>query len=382
MPIVFIHGVAQRRGPKYDEAVRLRDALFRQYVYKHLRIPAEMPVTDAYWGDVAAEFRWGMASVPTEGIEPLGAEVPFEDVVLAEFVDTELEREDRVLTSVACVDPESAFDLLWSVAAMDANKPRLEQLAALAHRASSILPNLTSADVQTTDDEQLLDRFVEIILSEGEGGAGYEAFGVDEVIDQLSEGLIRIRGSAGRLLGRGAVKLLRSKLHERAALFFGDVTKYLGERGTSCNNAGPIAATVMTAVDESIASSPHTPLIIVAHSMGGNIAYDILSLFRPDIKCDVLITVGSQVGLFEELCLLAKGRSEGCPNLSKVAALPNVSRWINIFDRNDILSFAAAKIFDNVDDYAYSTGKGVVKAHCSYFTMPSFYRRLAARLGG
>ena len=142
MPIVFIHGVATRRGARYDQAVRARDALFRRYVYERLHLPAGLPVTNAYWGDDAAEFRWGNASVPTEGIEAFGVETPFEDVALAEFVDAELEAEDRALTSVANVDPELAFDLLWSVAAIGADETRIGQLAEVAHRASSIFPNL------------------------------------------------------------------------------------------------------------------------------------------------------------------------------------------------------------------------------------------------
>ncbi len=52
-----------------------------------------------------------------------------------------------------------------------------------------------------------------------------------------------------------------------------------------------------------------------------------------------------------------------------------------MFDSNDILGFAAEKIFDGVDDDRYSTGKGVLAAHSTYFIRPSFYHRLAARLG-
>ena len=122
------------------------------------------------------------------------------------------------------------------------------------------------------------------MLPRGWSGADNEAFGADEVIDELSEALIRIRGAASRLCGRGAVKLLRSKLHENAAVFFGDMMAYLNERGTTHDSAGSIAKTIMTTIDESLASPPQTPLVIVAHSMGGNIAYDILSQFRPDLK--------------------------------------------------------------------------------------------------
>ncbi len=43
-------------------------------------------------------------------------------------------------------------------------------------------------------------------------------------------------------------------------------------------------------------------------------------------------------------------------------------------------SVPAEKIFYGVKDYRYSTGKGALAAHSSYFVRPSFYDRLAARL--
>ena len=69
-----------------------------------------------------------------------------------------------------------------------------------------------------------------------------------------------------------------------------------------------------------------------------------------------LVTVGSQVGLFEELCLLQKSKEAGCPDGPvQVGKLGNVSEWINVFDRNDLLGFAATRIFEDVSDFGYST---------------------------
>jgi hypothetical protein len=115
--------------------------------------------------------------------------------------------------------------------------------------------------------------------------------------------------------------------------------------------------------------------------MGGGIVYDVLSYYRPDIRVQTLVTVGSQVGLFEELCLLQAGKQAGCPDgPTRVAKLDNVEEWINVFDRNDLLGFATERIFEGVKDFGYSTGRGLFAAHSSYFTMPSFYRRLAERV--
>jgi hypothetical protein len=262
----------------------------------------------------------------------------------------------------------------------DGRSPRRTGLPRLA--AASGLQGIDFASA-AADDEELLEQLVEILRGnlEDEPDEQLESFGGDQVLDRLSEGLIRVRGAAGRLIGRGATNLLRSKLHENAALFLGDVMTYVNERGETAADAGPIATKVIADIDAAVSDAPDTPLMIVAHSMGGNIAYDVLSHFRPDLECDLFLTVGSQVGLFEELCLLAKAKQEHCPDLAKVPALPNVKRWINVFDYNDVLGFAGKKIFDGIEDFSYSTGKGVVKAHSSYFLTPSFYRRLAGRLG-
>jgi broad specificity phosphatase PhoE len=386
MPIVFVHGVATRRGAEYEEAVTARNALFRRYVYDRLGLASTVPVTSAYWGDDAARFRWNHASVPAEGVESFGPATPLEDAILAEFVEGELDRDDRALVAVAEADPECAFDLLWSAAAIDADDEMADALASLAYRASQLLPAMESAELVAgvSNDEEMLERLVEILRNdlEEEPDDRVESFGGDQILDRLSEGMIRIQGAAGRLSGRGATKLLRSKLHENGALFLGDVMTYLNERGETADDAGPIASRVMAAIDQAILESPDGRLVIVAHSMGGNISYDVLSHFRPTLECELFLTVGSQVGLFEELCLLAKSKQQQCPDVAKVPALPNVKRWINVFDYNDVLGFAAEKIFDGVEDFKYSTGKGVVKAHTSYFFMPSFYRRLADRIGG
>ena len=43
--------------------------------------------------------------------------------------------------------------------------------------------------------------------------------------------------------------------------------------------------------------------MIVGHSLGGVITYNILTHFAPEIAVDVFVSVGSQVALFEEMTL-------------------------------------------------------------------------------
>jgi dienelactone hydrolase len=79
-----------------------------------------------------------------------------------------------------------------------------------------------------------------------------------------------------------------------AALFVGDVFKYLQNSG-KVGDEGPIVKIVSDAfrnADE-IRRKTKEPLVILGHSMGGNIAYDILTHFPPDLQCDLFLTVGA-----------------------------------------------------------------------------------------
>lgn len=122
--------------------------------------------------------------------------------------------------------------------------------------------------------------------------------------------------------------------------------------------------------------------MIIAHSFGGEIVYDILTRFAPDLEVDALITVGSQVALFEEMKLyLASSETIPInPPTGKVPKPTNLKRWLNVFDTNDILSYRVEPVFTGVQDYLYDTGYSTLQAHGGYFLRPSFYTRLAARL--
>jgi hypothetical protein len=37
-------------------------------------------------------------------------------------------------------------------------------------------------------------------------------------------------------------------------------------------------------------------------------------------------------------------------------------------------------VFNDVEDYKYSTGKGALKAHGTYLMLPSFHQRFSERL--
>jgi hypothetical protein len=123
-------------------------------------------------------------------------------------------------------------------------------------------------------------------------------------------------------------------------------------------------------------------LVIVAHSMGGNIVYDLLtSVLADKLKVDAFITVGSQVGLFKELALYTEDRgTEATSAATRIAKPAAVGTWINVFDPMDVLGFAASGVFQEVHDYAFSNDASVLQTHSQYFFRPAFHERLRARM--
>jgi hypothetical protein len=71
--------------------------------------------------------------------------------------------------------------------------------------------------------------------------------------------------------------------------------------------------------------------IVLAHSLGSVVAYETL-LAEPDLRLDLLVTMGSPLGLpgvvFERLE----------PAGAHLKPLPNVARWVNVADQGDIVA--------------------------------------------
>ena len=127
--------------------------------------------------------------------------------------------------------------------------------------------------------------------------------------------------------------------------------------------------------------------MLITHSMGGQIAYDVVSSFLPatgsNIKVDFWCATASQVGFFEELNMFLASSADFSKATGKRTpiAQKNLGHWWNVWDRNDILSFTTKGIFeDGIDDESYWSGMSVAAAHGGYLERPSFYRRFAEKL--
>ncbi len=94
------------------------------------------------------------------------------------------------------------------------------------------------------------------------------------------------------------------------------------------------------------------PFVVIGHSQGSMIAYDVLSRLDPQaITVSLLVTIGSPLGLAEVkdfVCRLTGQRRLECPRC--------VDRWVNVVDPLDPVALDE----DLADDYA---AKGRLKDH-------------------
>lgn len=238
-------------------------------------------------------------------------------------------------------------------------------------------------------DEQLLNRLV--TEAKTAAPAGVQALGVlNNVLNPLAAASAKFKASmqsaAMTVLDRSgdfaSTKLLawqRRPLNETLGRFFGDIFIYLDTRGDK-GAPGPIPKLILDAIDTAKAAGPaNEPLVVIGHSLGGVICFDLFGHFRPDLTIDLFVTVGSQISHFEEI----KRFKTSKPTIKGPQRAPtpaNIKRWINVFDEVDIFSYACDQVFDRVVDFEYDTQTYVLKSHGAYFEQDRFYARLRARI--
>jgi hypothetical protein len=428
MPLVFVHGVAVRRGQSTDEknafdsAVRARDQLFRSVAMRGLvRPPAVQHIENPYWGDEGATFSYDLVSIPASDTEAFGASddpvaqvlmetVPADVAVRAnqqpngdQLILVTLARERSLEHAIdAVVAAAGIREVDTSVATADEQAHELAEFAAKALAYAVSNPDLSwltalhpvTNEPRIQSDEDFLEALTQRVEEFAAAGRTSETFGGIAVLNRLKATARSIAKVAKRTLGAivgaaggaalGAalggtpgvtIEALRPIATRRGGMFFGDVFAYLAKRKK-------IAGIVMDALDAGDAkrTAMDDKLIVVAHSMGGNIVYDILSSFRPKMNVNLLVTVGSQVGLFKELCLYAEDEGKTPIAPKKVAKPDSIQRWINVFDPMDALAFAAEGVFEDVKDFAIANNGTAFDAHVLYFVRPVFHERLRARM--
>jgi hypothetical protein len=423
MPIVLVHGVAVRSSAYWPGV----DTFLRRFVAPVIADdPKGVPILRAYWGDLAASFAWDGISRPLTqllGQGATGQAQPAERAIVAADLGPALGAAPRVesprpeaggqlssgrVTHGASrpapalrprdLPPEQLSDLLATVIANTRLAGEDQGLAAIAADAVAHDPaTRAELDTSSSKDEDMLvlrRRLQAEIQQEYQEGGPLVGMGPLDRIGQIVERLDEALDRGGDLPGAVATRVLaefRSPINELATTFIGDVLTYLRGRGDT-GNPGPIPARVvetLVAAREAQHRRNGEPIIVLSHSMGGQIIYDLITAFIPgmadlhDVRIDFWCATASQVGLFEELKLfLASSPDYGKAKGNQVPFPPRerLGVWWNVWDHNDFISYRADKIIDGVIDESYNSGMGLVAAHSGYVQRPSFFRTFASKL--
>ncbi|WP_439366200.1 hypothetical protein ACNJYD_10080 [Bradyrhizobium sp. DASA03005] len=382
MPLVFVHGVANRPSLEQTEAIAQRDALFRAIVFRS----ADTVIKNPDWGSHAAAFDVKMPWLPKPtgnqafGVANASGEVGLgriakvdgiQAVDLAAYAALEKALRDGQAKPGAATNT-NLISLVTEIA--DYLEP-----AVLAQGKGQ--PKGIPALVATKDDE-FADALQGELQLKKAGTA--QAFGIK---DRIKEAVDELGGWIGNAASDAVLRAKRADLSKSVTYFLGDIFVYLKQRdvvgvqGVRDRIFEPILKDLIAAAN--VKKNENEPLVVIGHSLGGVLLYDILTddqcLKRlsdeaPKFKIDALLTVGSQPGFFADLKLYGDRGAALLPRPK------SVSRWMNVYDFTDVFSFLCEPVFADVEDFGYDTSVDLLHAHSAYFQKPSFYKRLQLRL--
>ncbi|MEV8225306.1 hypothetical protein AB0P41_04420 [Streptomyces sp. NPDC079167] len=176
------------------------------------------------------------------------------------------------------------------------------------------------------------------------------------------------RGPLLRMAGRPLVRLgsryavrRRRALTDAAHPAAGDILRYLARGEDMRQGLRDLVGTL------------EPPVVLLGHSLGGIISLDTL-ISGPLPGVELLITVGSQGSFLYETGAL--------PMLAHPDPLPgHVPPWLNIYDRRDLLGYAAEPLFPGrAQDVATDSRQPFPVAHSAYWTDPAVYGAIGERL--
>ncbi|GGN44330.1 hypothetical protein [Streptomyces fuscichromogenes] len=128
-------------------------------------------------------------------------------------------------------------------------------------------------------------------------------------------------------------------------------------------------------IADTVAKAPGGAVTLLGHSLGGVACLETM-VERGAGKVDQLITVGSQGPYFHEIDALA--------TLPAGHKLPDAfpARWLNVYDPNDFLSYAAEGVFtDRVQDLCVEGGEPFPESHGAYWVSRTFWESVVQWIG-
>lgn len=444
MPLVFLHGVNTRSSDKdHVRGVAARRKMFEQIVVPKLvknGFPNFAVAPDLYWGDLGVTFGWNLRAVPpTRVLESLGAEDEGgANLDLIQIIDNTRQEKgkatgvqslgtDEPFVTAAAKDPAGLVRAIFATeadrfavhelkpsgqpAADEAAVKEGEHLGLLLIAVEQLARDLEKPEhkalIQGTTDTEVLDKIESEVrdryealtkqapttpggrqhLGSGSGGAVAWTLGhLTSALTTAKNAVTGVVSGAGRGASLVALKGLRDTLSRKGLRFLGDVFVYLQRGRTASPSIYERVRSGVKALDgKTNADGTREPFIIVTHSFGSEILYDLLtSGALDDMTFDLWVTVGAQTSLFAEMLLFAGMPQTLPPDTStyELGRPANVKKWLNVYDAADVLSYLHEPVFgkDAVKDAQVRARGNVTNAHGHYFADPSFYELIAAEI--
>jgi hypothetical protein len=348
-PVFVIHGIGNRDESAF---VRTVDALANTV--------GGITAWPIYWGDLGARYELISHTVPGAPVSPTevrGADVASarETEALARFFSSAAERDGEETRSSSAV-PTLVLDA--AIEALTGETGDLEEVREGTDQADVDDVRLALAEqwASTTwlhrlDDDQLL-RAVgtavgramadEAIASSDEGfevrGAEVRAIDIGGFVSRRLQDLDRVVGAAFGAAGSRLNTHLRTSFLPGITQAVGDILVYQRHREV----IGDRVRKVIDDIDDRLGRSPEHPVDILAHSLGGVIAFDLATSEDP-LWIRRLVTFGSQPSFFH----VSDPRSDALdPYTGTPVQLPkSIGAWTNLWEPLDPLAFVAARIF-------------------------------------
>ncbi|MER7514389.1 hypothetical protein ABTX82_39665 [Streptomyces lavendulae] len=234
-------------------------------------------------------------------------------------------------------------------------EPEARELAtalARAVAAAALAAAGAGADADCTAAER--DRLVELLTARLGGDARVPGARAAAVLGRL----------AMRVTTQPLLNARRGALTVGATPALGDILRY------QARGAG-----LRAFLHGRITAAPG-PTVLIGHSLGGIALVDLLALEAatggPVPGAELLVTVGSQAPYLHEIGALTA--------LPPGSALPyGFPRWLNVYDRQDVLSYLAAPVFPGdprVTDHEVISRQPFPASHSAYWKQPSLYERI------
>lgn len=146
--------------------------------------------------------------------------------------------------------------------------------------------------------------------------------------------------------------------------FFTDLEAYYTADDIAKQTAGDsVREQICGHLAELLRKHRHRKILLIAHSMGSIIAYDVLTRYVPDVEIDTLITIGSPLGLPIIRSRIGAEMTDASGKAPVLKTPENIrTRWLNMADLRDKIA-----LFYNLEDDFKANDAGVTVSDQAVF---------------